>query len=124
MISFRAVVAVLIGILAGGVVVGAIQLVGVLLFPLPVTMEQFQAMTWEEKHKLMHEAPPYVYAPVLVGYAVGMLAGGLMATLFWPDRKLTGAVIVGVFFTLVNILNVVTLPQPLWVTVVSFALFL
>lgn len=116
---------ILIAVLVGGVVIGAIQMVGMLLFPLPgnMNMSQFEAMGWEEKRDLLHAAPPIVFLPVIVGYLVGMIAAGAMATLLWPRRTWTAAWIIGVFFTLVNILNVVAVPQPLWVSIATFVMF-
>ena len=124
--ALRYIGSVFIAVLVGGIVIGAIQMIGMLLFPLPgdMTMSQFEAMTWDEKHTLLHAAPPVVFIPVLIGYLVGMVVAGAVATLLWPGRKLTGALIVGVLFTLINIANVVSVPQPLWVTVASFMNFL
>ena len=50
--------AVFAGLLIGGLVVGAIQLVGMLFFPLPVSMERFNAMTMDEKRELLHAGHP------------------------------------------------------------------
>lgn len=120
----RSIWSVFIGLLAGGLVIGVLQLLGMLFFPLPVTMERFNAMTTDEKRELLHAAPAMVFVPVLVGYALGMLVAGMVTTFFWVRRRLGGAVTVGVLFTLVNILNVMEVPQPLWVTFASFAIFL
>jgi hypothetical protein len=124
MIALRYVGAVLIGMLVGGLVIGAIQLVGMLLFPLPggMTAAQFQALSREEMRELLHSAPPVVYLPVLLGYLLGALAGGSVATILWPERKLTGALLVGALFTLANVGNAMSIPQPLWVTIASFAI--
>ncbi len=124
--ALRYIGSVFIAVLVGGVVIGAIQMVGMLLFPLPgnMTMSQFEAMTWEEKRTLLHSAPPVVYVPVLVGYFVGMLVAGAVATLLWPGGKMTGAIIVGGLFTLINVANVIAVPQPQWVSIASFIVFI
>lgn len=116
---------ILIAVLVGGVVIGAIQMIGMLLFPLPgnMNMSQFEAMSWEEKRDLLHAAPPIVFLPVIVGYLVGMIAAGAVATLLWPRRTWAAAWIIGVFFTLVNIINVAAVPQPLWVSIATFVMF-
>jgi hypothetical protein len=74
----RSIWSVFIGLLAGGLVIGVLQLLGMLFFPLPVTMERFNAMTTDEKRELLHAAPAMVFVHVLVGYALGMLVAGMV----------------------------------------------
>jgi hypothetical protein len=126
MIALRYVGAVLIGMLVGGLVIGAIELVGMLLFPLSdnLTAEQYHAMTFDEKRELLHSVSPVAFFPVLLAYAVGMLVAGGLATILWPARKRTGAVIIAVLMIAVNAANVWITPQPPWVSIASFVIFI
>lgn len=117
---------ILIAILVGGLIIGAIELAGMLVFPLPggMTGEQFAALSWEEKQTILHNASPVVFLPVLVGYLVGMLAAGALLERLWPRVSGGAVVAVAIFFALVNILNVLAMPQPLWVSMASFVILL
>ncbi|AWA30692.1 hypothetical protein HYN48_11675 [Flavobacterium magnum] len=70
----------------------------------------------------MESIPAMAAVLLLAGYAVGAFFGGLVASAI--SKRARQAVIVGIVLTVANIANVVTIPHPLWLSVVSTIVFL
>jgi len=116
---FRNILAVIAGILVGGLVnMGIIMVSGVIIPPPPgadlSTMEGLkEAMPLMEfKHYIM----PFL------AHALGTLVGAFIAALVAVSHQLNMARIVGVVFLIGGIMMVLQVPAPLWFNIVDLVL--
>lgn len=115
----RNILGVVAGILLGGAVNMGIILLGPSLIPPPegadmTTMEGLKAAMplLESKHFIM----PWL------AHGLGTLVGAFVAALIAGSFKMRMALVVGFFFFLGGLANVVMLPSPMWFNVVDLAL--
>ncbi len=107
----RNILAVIVGILVGGTVNMALVVVSGHIIPPPEgtdvsSIESLQASIplFEPKHFLF----PFL------AHALGTLVGALVASLIAASRRLLVAMLVGVFFMMGGLANVLVLPSPAW----------
>jgi hypothetical protein len=119
MSTFRAVIAVLLGVVLGSVVnMGLIMLGGVLLPP-PAGLD---TSTMEGMQAAMPLFGPEHFIFPFLAHALGTLAGALVAIWLSPTRRALYAWIIGGFFLLGGIAAVVMLPAPLWFSALDLLL--
>ncbi len=114
--TVKYILAILAGIIIGGVVNGIIISISASVIPPPeganlTTMEGLKASMslMEPKHFLM----PFL------AHALGTLVGAILASYIAGDNKLRAALIVGFFFFLGGFANIIMLPSPLWFSFVD-----
>jgi hypothetical protein len=115
----RILLSVLLGLLAGSIVnMGLIMVSGKLIPPPPgadvTTMEGLKASLH------LFEAKHFIFP--FLAHALGTLAGAFVAALTSPDKSAVPAYVVGGFFLMGGIANVVMLPSPVWFSVVDLLL--
>lgn len=117
----RTVLAVVLGLVMGGMVVFAIEVVGHLIHPPPADLDTGDR---EAMKRYVEQLPPAAFLFVLLAYAAGSFAGGWVAARVARRAPLVHAVIVGALLLAAGIMNVVMIPHPLWFTFASLAVFL
>jgi hypothetical protein len=115
----RALLSVVLGLVVGSVVnMGLIWLGGRVIAPPPgadvTTVEGLKASLH------LFEARHFVFP--FLAHALGTLAGAFVAGLLAPGKSAIPAYVVGGFFLLGGIANVVMLPAPVWFCVVDLLL--
>jgi len=112
----RNVLAVIAGIFIGGFVNGGLIMLSPNIIPPPngvdpMDMESLKANIhlFETKHFIM----PFL------AHALGTLVGALIAALIAATHKMKMAMIVGGFFLIGGIVNVMMLPAPIWFKIVD-----
>lgn len=114
----RKVLATIAGVLTGGIVVGLGEYASRLVYPLPagVDMRDVEAM-----RAAVAALPPGAFAGVLLSWAMGSLVGG------WVAAKISSvsgpALAVGAIQLAFGIVNMVTIPSPVWFMVAGCLLF-
>lgn len=110
------ILAVIAGIVIGSVVNMGIIMMSSSIIPPPTgvdpsDMESLKANMhlFEFRHFIM----PFL------AHALGTLVGALVAFLIAANRKMTFALVIGVFFLLGGIVNVFMLPSPVWFIIVD-----
>lgn len=111
----RGILAVICGALAGGVFNLAIIMVSCAIYPPPEGADMADPETMKA---YVASLPTTAFLIVLVAHAGGALVGGLVAGLIGRRRLVVGA-IVGGLFLLGGIINVVSIPSPLWFVVLD-----
>jgi hypothetical protein len=113
---WRSVLAVLVGIIIGGMVVSLIEIPGLLMHPFPAGAD-----TSDSEVLRSHVASAPLAALILVGIAwtAGPLVGSWLAASIARRAPLIHAVIVGMFFLAADIVNIRSLPHPAWLNVVG-----
>ena len=117
----KSIIAVVLAVLLAGVVIAAVQLVNTQIFPLPpgVDFNDREAMS-----RAVSSMPTGGFVLLLLSYTLGALAGGWLAARMAPRRPLLHAMIVGVLLLAAGVMNFVSIPHPLWVTVLGLLIFL
>lgn len=111
--------AVVSGLLAGALINGFLVYWGPRLIPPP---SGFDLTTLEGLRLAMpHMAPRHFIFPFLA-HALGTFLGAVVSSVVVRGQSLWPAVIVGLLFLLGGIINVFTLPAPLWFSVADLLL--
>ena len=120
----RSILAVIAGFVAASVIMMIVETAnGKLLYP--ELGKQAEGVTDREEIKaIMASAPVGALVVVLVGWAVGSVAGGYLATLISRRPSYGHALALGVLLTLAGVANNLMLPPPFWFWIATFAVFL
>ena len=115
----RNILAVLLGLFVGGTVnMGIITISGSIIPPPEgtdtTTMEGLKAAM--ELFEMKHFIFPFL------AHAIGTLVGALLASLIAASHQLKLALIIGAFFLIGGITMVLSVPSPLWFTIVDLGL--
>jgi len=108
----RTVLAVLAGLLVGGVTIAALEAAGHALFPLPAGTDPANLRP--------ADIPASAMVAVLVAWAAGAFVGGLRAAAIATPLA---AIVVGGIQTLGGLVNMMAIPSPIWFWVVGLLIF-
>lgn len=117
--KLRNTLAVVSGIVVGSVVNMALINLGPGIIPPP---EGGDITTMEGLKETMHLFEPQHFLFPWLAHAMGTLVGAAIAARLAAKLHLIMGMVVGLFFLLGGIANVIMLPSPLWYTVVDLAL--
>ncbi|MEJ2595934.1 MAG: hypothetical protein P8100_12610 [bacterium] len=112
----RNILAVILGIVLGGALNMGIITISDFIIPLP---EGVDATSMESLINSMHLYEPKHFIMPFLAHALGTLVGAFIAALIAASRKMTIALIIGAFFLLGGILNILMLPSPVWFTLLD-----
>lgn len=112
------ILAVIVGLLLGGLVNFAIIMVsGLIIAPPegvnPGDMESIKAAMEAGLYEAHHFILPFL------AHAIGTLIGALLAARIAASHKMVFAIVVGAFFLIGGITNVLMLPSPMWFNVLD-----
>ena len=116
---FKNTLAVIIGLFVGSVVNMAIILMSSSVIPPPkganvTTMEGLKATIH------LFEAKHFIFP--FLAHAIGTFAGAATTALIAANNKMKFALAIGAFFLLGGIINVFTLPSPIWYSIIDVVL--
>jgi hypothetical protein len=116
----RAVLAVIAGLVVGQVVNGGLGFLGLLIYPMP------PGVGWKD-HEAIAEwlgaAPPVFWLLPIFAHQFGCFVGAWVAEKLAP-RSVGPALAIGFLFLTGGILNLFSIPHPLWFAIVDLALYL
>ena len=115
----RNILAIVAGIIAGGVVNMGLVLLGGAVIPVPAGAD---VTTTEGLKASMHLFTPVNFLFLFLAHAVGTFVGALVAALISINHKMVYALVVSILFLAGGIINVVILPSPLWFTLADLIL--
>ena len=107
----KKILAVIAGIIVGSICIWAIETLNHVIHPYP---EGMKPNDMEGFKNYIENLPFLGKFMVIVGYAVGALVSGFVATKISKDEKPTAALICGVIFVFFTIYNMTVLPTPIW----------
>jgi len=117
----RSILAVFVGLLTGGIVIAGIQSINLFTMSTPAP-DPFKHP--KEFDQFIANAPASMFLVVLLAYIVGPFIGGWVAARLAPSRPIVHGMIIGVFFLLAGISNLMQFTHPLWFAIASMSVFL
>lgn len=113
------ILAIFVGVVVGGIVVGVVEIPGYFLYPPPpgLDMNDHEALAAH-----MSKAPPLAMANVALAWALGPLAGTLVACLIVRRNYVVHGLIIGVIFAGLDAANYGLFPHPLWLMIAGIVL--
>src|SRR5436190_13491941 len=116
---FWSILAILAAIFVGSVVVFFVELLGLLVYPLPPTFN-FNDEAALKEH--MAKAPPMAMVIVTLAWAAGPFAGTLAACAIVRRKYVLHGLVVGVVLAFFDALNYFSFPHPIWMMVAGIVL--
>jgi hypothetical protein len=113
---FRSILAIVLGVLAGGLIVGLIESTGLLIHPLPPDIRITDSAAMKDHAA---KAPPAAKIPVGIAWFVGPLVGSWLAAFIARRAFLAHALVIGVIFLAADIANLFSFPHPRWLLIVG-----
>lgn len=115
----RNAMAVIAGIIVGSIVnMGIIMVSGSIIAP----PDGVDLSSTESLKDSMHLFAPRHFIMPFLAHALGTLTGAIVAALIATNRKMSFAFIIGGFFLIGGIANIMMLPSPLWFTITDLLL--
>ncbi len=120
----RSIIAVIAGFVAASAVMMIVEAAnGRLLYP--ELGKRAQGVTdRQEIRAIMASAPIGALVVVLIGWALGSVAGGFLAAVIGRKAPDGHALVLGALLTLAGVANNLMLPPPTWFWIATFAVFL
>lgn len=107
----RSVVALLAGVLGGGLVVGAIEMISSLFHPLPEGLDPMDRKAMAEHARSL---PVTAFAMVLVAWCGGCFSAGFLARRLAPQRSMAPAAVACLILVAMILAMLIMIPSPLW----------
>jgi hypothetical membrane protein len=115
------VLSVIAGVIAGFILILVFETIGHLIAPLP---EGIDISDIESIKENLDKIPVLNMVLVLVAYAIGAFGAGFVTIKIAKTQKINMALITGLILMLFGIFNLITIPHPVWFTIVNLFLFL
>lgn len=116
----RKILAVLGGLVSGGIVISLVEMIARLLHPVPVGMKM-DDMTAMAEHA--SKAPLSAQIVVLIAYALGAITAGYISTIIAKDGKKIYALICAALFFISTIINLYMIATPVWFWIIALLLW-
>lgn len=116
----KKVLAVIAGLLLGGILMTLVQMLGHQIYPQPEGMDPNDMNQLSE---YVESAPFMALFFVIISYAVAAFSSGYLATVIAGDQKKLYALICGVIFLVQSIYMMQSLPTPLWFWVLGIVVW-
>ncbi|MGH7601917.1 MAG: hypothetical protein ACREOI_36605 [bacterium] len=117
----RKILAVVAGVILAGIVTFAVQKIGHQVYPPP---ENLDMKNIEAMKAYVAALPMGALLFVLLSYVVGSFAGGWLAATIARTSQIHLPLTVGGIQLLFGIMNLVTIPHPMWFAIASIIIFL
>ena len=116
----RNVLAFVAGLAVSIAVISGFQYLNSLLFPLPAGLDPKNP---DDVAAIVAQAPFLALLGVEISYAVGSLLGGAIIATIASHRAVALALGLGALLTVFNITNLVSIPHPLWMAILTTITF-
>lgn len=96
----------------------SLQMIGHQLYPMPANLDFSDPAVLDS---VMFVAPRGALLLVIASYIAGTIGGGLVASLIAGSSAYVYTAIIGTLMTIGTLINVTTIPHPLWFSVSAIA---
>lgn len=110
----RKIAAAVLGIVAAGLIVAAIEAIGHSVYPIPPDIDFRDPIQFGN---YVEGLPIGAFLFVAGGWTLGTLGGGLLACFIARERPFVYSVIVGGFILVATIVNLIMIPHPMWFSI-------
>lgn len=114
----RLLFALLVGVIVNGLLVFGVESLGTLLFPLPAGLDATNVNQLRD-YLASGGVPVTALVMVVLAYLLGAFGGAFAATKLAPRRGLMPALVIGQISLVFVIINLLTLPHPMWMMIAS-----
>ena len=117
----RKVLAVLAGIATASIIFVGFEAINSKLYPMPKGIDRGDH---EAMSAYMESLPNQAFINVLMGWLIGSFICGMLIRLISRSSDKTPSYIAGLFLTTAGIVDIFTLPHPLWFAVAGIIVFI
>lgn len=110
--------AVFVGIMTGSLVIWAVQMLAHNFYPPPTKPESPEAIA-----EMLANAPLGALLMVILAYAMGSFAGGIVAQLIYRCPRQIDSLTTGAILMVFGIMNFLAIPHPQWMAILGVAVF-
>lgn len=107
----RGALAVLVGILGGGVVVGLVEMINMIFFPMPKDLDPKDA---EALKTYVSTLPTTALLVVVFAWIAGVFVGACLARRIAFRQGVGPSLLVTLFFVILVVVNLLGVPSPIW----------
>lgn len=107
----KKILAVVAGVIVGSICIWAVEMLSHVLYPYPRGMKPNDMESFKN---YIENLPFFGKFMVIIGYALGAVVSGFVATKIAKDDKPFSALICGIIFLIFTIYNMSVLPTPIW----------
>lgn len=118
---FRIVLGIIVGVISATLIFLGFLMLIASIFPMPKGID---ILNPDGMKKFIADLPATAFILVLAGYAVGMLAAGFIARKISRHANIGAPIVIGGLFSVGWIMNVLSIPHPVWVVIVGIFIFL
>ena len=115
----RNILAVLAGIIAAGVTVFVVEMIGHFLLPMPPGVDPTNP---DSLRANAANLPVSNLIAMVIGWCAGSFVGGLIAALISREQKMLCALIVALFILGSGVATMLMIPHPIWIWIVAIVL--
>jgi large-conductance mechanosensitive channel len=116
--TVKNILAVVLGLIIGSAVNMGIIMISSSIIEPPIGAD---VTTMEGLKESIHLFEPKHFLFPFLAHALGTFAGAFLATLISASHKMKMALLIGIFFLIGGITNIIMLPSPAWFTVLDLA---
>lgn len=117
----RSVLAVIVGVVAGGVLISRVEMLNSRFYPMPAGLNPNDSTAMAS---YIRDLPAAAFGGVLAGWAIGTFCGAWIAAQIARRKPIVHGAVIGAVFLILGIVNMVMLPHPIWVWVCSIIIFI
>ena len=120
------VMGVVLGVVVGMIVMMALHTASALVYPLPegVDFASTDPETQARLNEWFATLPAGAFLLAIVAHGLGCMSGAAVAMLIAGRRSLLPAIVIGLFFTICGVLNLVSVPHPTWFPFVDLPVYM
>ena len=111
---------ILSGVVAGAIVIGILERVSNSMHPYP---ENLDPIDLDAVANHISSLPMSAFITVLFAHAIGALVGGFIASKMAKVQKRSAALFVGLILLVAGVLNLVSIPHPLWFSIADVIIY-
>jgi uncharacterized protein YacL len=113
---WRSILGIIAGIVVGGITVGLIEIPGYFIHPPPPGLDMRDTGAMKSHFA---KAPLPALLGVGIAWTIGPLVGAWLTALIAGRAFLLHGLIIGVVFSLLDLMNIVSFPHPIWLAIVG-----
>jgi hypothetical protein len=117
----KRILAIIAGVITAFILIAIVEYLASRVYPAP---PGFDYKNKEAVLELMKSMPAGAWWLIILAYVLGSFAGGFVAALISPDKKIRSGTIVGFIAMIAGIFNLFEFENPVWFAIVSTLVYI